>query len=63
MAMAAVLDQRAEIDALIAAGDDGTRGRYVAAKLLKRMLEVGVSKYDPDPMAAIEAATKKDAAA
>jgi hypothetical protein len=52
----------AEIDAIIARGDD-PHGRFVAAKLLKRMLEVGVSKYDPDPMRAIEAATKKDAAA
>ena len=52
-----------EIDALIAAGDDGPRGKYVAAKLLKRMRELGVSKYHPDPMAAIEAATKRDAAA
>jgi hypothetical protein len=52
----------AEIDAIIAGGDD-PHGRHIAAKLLKRMLEVGVSKYDPDPMRAIEAATKKDAAA
>jgi hypothetical protein len=52
-----------EIDALIAAGDDGIRGKYVAAKLLKRMLALGISNYHPDPLAAIEAATKKDAAA
>jgi hypothetical protein len=31
--------------------------------LLRRMLALGISKYHPDPMAAIEAATKKDAAA
>ena len=31
-------------------------GRYEAAKLLKRMLAAGVSKYHPDPLAAIAAA-------
>jgi hypothetical protein len=51
-----------EIDALIAAGDD-PHGKHIAAKLLKRMLALGISKYHPDPMAAIEAATKRDAAA
>jgi hypothetical protein len=29
-----------------------------AARLLKRMLAAGVSQYDPDPMAALEAAKK-----
>jgi hypothetical protein len=53
----------ADIDAIIARGDDGTRGVYVAAKLLRRLRELGISKYHPDPMMAIEAAKKRDAAA
>jgi hypothetical protein len=52
----------AEIDAIIARGDD-PHGRFVAAKLLKRMRELGISKFDADPMGAIEAAKKRDAAA
>jgi hypothetical protein len=51
-----------DIDRLIAAGDD-VHGKSVAAKLLRRMLDLGVSQFHPDPMGAIEAATKKDAAA
>jgi hypothetical protein len=54
---------KADIDATIARGDDGTRGNYVAAKLLKHMLALGVSQFHPDPMAAIVEAEKRDAAA
>jgi hypothetical protein len=39
----------------------GMDGRYEAAKLLKRMLAAGVSRYHPDPEAAIEEATKATA--
>lgn len=34
-------------------------GRHQAAQLLRRMLALGVSKYHPDPLAAIEAAEKR----
>jgi hypothetical protein len=50
----------ADIDRLIAAGDD-MHGKFVAAKLLRRMLELGVSQFHPDPMAAL-AAAKRNAA-
>jgi len=36
-------------------------GRYEAAALLKRMLAAGVSRYHPDPMAAIEEAERERA--
>ena len=35
-------------------------GRYEAADLLKRMLAAGVSKFHPDPLAAIEAASARN---
>jgi hypothetical protein len=50
-----------DIDKLIAARDDA-QGKHAAAKLLKRMRELGISKYCPDPLAAIKTA-KRDAAA
>jgi hypothetical protein len=53
----------ADIDAIIARGDDGTRGNYVAAKIVTRLRELGISQFHPDPMTAIESAKKRDAAA
>jgi hypothetical protein len=53
----------ADIDAIIARGDDGTRGNYVAAKIVRRLRELGISQFHPDPMTAIESAKKRDAAA
>jgi hypothetical protein len=47
---------------ILAAGDNDMHGRFVAAKLVQRLLDLGVSKFHPDPMAAIDAA-KRDAAA
>jgi hypothetical protein len=46
----------AEIDALLATTDHDNADRRVAARLLRRMLAVGVSRWHPDPMAAIAAA-------
>jgi hypothetical protein len=51
----------ADIDRLIAAGDD-LHGKSVAAQMLRRMLELGLSRFHPDPMAALDAA-KRGAAA
>jgi hypothetical protein len=51
----------ADIDRLIAGGDD-MHGKFVAAQLLRRMLGLGISKYHPDPLVAIDVA-KRDAAA
>jgi hypothetical protein len=42
-----------EIDAVIARGDEKETG---AARLLKRMLAHNVSRYEPDPLGAIERA-------
>jgi hypothetical protein len=51
----------ADIDRLIAGGDD-LHGKFVAAQLLRRMLEFGISRYHPDPLGAL-AAAKRDTAA
>jgi hypothetical protein len=51
----------ADIEALIAAGDE-LHGKAVAAQLLRRMLDLGVSRYHPDPMTAL-ATAKRDTAA
>jgi hypothetical protein len=42
-----------EIRAILAKGDDGIHGHYAAAKLLRRMLAAGLSRYEPDPPAAL----------
>ena len=53
-----------DIEATLAARDDGTRGRFAAAKLLKKMLAAGLSRYEPDPLKALaEAKTRRQAAA
>jgi hypothetical protein len=36
----------------------GAGGAHQAAQLLKRMLALGVSKFDPDPLAAVEKAKR-----
>jgi len=43
-----------DIEADLAAGDDGNLGRYAAARLLKRMLAASLSRYEPDPITALE---------
>jgi hypothetical protein len=45
----------------IQAGNDGKNGDYAAAKLLQRLLDAGVSRYEPDPIKALEQAKKKPA--
>ena len=42
--------------------DDDSESDAEAVKLLRKMLAAGVSRYAPDPMAAIEAAKPKGAA-
>jgi hypothetical protein len=39
----------------------GYAGYFVAARLLRRMLQLGVSKWRPDPVAAIEEAKQRKA--
>lgn len=51
----------ADIEKIIAAGDD-LHGKFVAAKLLRRMLELKISRFCPDPLSAV-AAAKRDTAA
>lgn len=43
-----------DMEATLAAGDDGILGKYAAATLLKRMLDAGLSIYEPDPIDALE---------
>jgi hypothetical protein len=46
-----------DADAIIALGEG--HADFKAAQLAKRMEKHGVSKYDPDPLAAVEAAKAK----
>jgi hypothetical protein len=50
-----------EVDAIIAAGDDGKR--YGAAKLAKRLIDAGVSPFHPDPERALREASRRKPAA
>jgi hypothetical protein len=47
-----------EIDAIIARGSDDGDGKYAAALILRKMLDAGISRWHPDPLAAFEAASK-----
>lgn len=51
-----------EIGAILAKGDDGIHGHYGAAKLLQRMLAAGLSRYEPDPVAALKRASAQPTA-
>jgi hypothetical protein len=39
----------------IQGGPDGVGGDYEAARLLRRLLDAGLSRYEPDPIAALKA--------
>jgi len=43
-----------DIGSIIARGDDGVIGDYGAAKLLQKMLRNGLSRFEPDPVAALK---------
>src|SRR5262249_28626865 len=43
-----------DVAATLARGDDGVSGDYQAALLLQRMLKAGLSRYEPDPLHALE---------
>jgi len=45
-----------DVEATLAAGDDKIYGYFRATKLLKRMLAAGLSRYEPNPLAALETA-------
>ena len=51
-----------DLRSILAAGDDGT-ANYRAAKLLQEMFRSDLSQYEPDPLAALEAAKKLPPAA
>jgi hypothetical protein len=53
----------AQVEAIIARGPDGLAGEYQAARLLRRMLRAGLSRYEPDPIRALERAKERAAAA
>jgi len=42
----------------IQGGPDGVGGDYEAAKLLRRLLDAGLSRYEPDPIAALKQAKR-----
>jgi len=43
----------------IHAGPDGIGGQYQAAKLLQRLLEAGLSRFEPDPESALKEVRKR----
>jgi len=45
-----------DIKATLSAGDHGVGRHYATAKLLQRLLAAGLSRYEPDPIAALERA-------
>jgi len=45
-----------DIEATLAAGNDGNLGDYAAATLSRRMLDWNLSQFEPDPIAAIKRA-------
>jgi hypothetical protein len=51
-----------DVDVVLARGDDGVRGDYNAAVLLKRMQRHSISRWHPDPINALREAEKRDAA-
>ena len=44
-----------DIEGTLEAGDDGVGGWYRAAQLAQRLLQAGLSLYEPDPVSALEA--------
>jgi hypothetical protein len=44
-----------DIEGYLEAGDDGVGGWYRAAQLAQRLLEAGLSLYEPDPITALAA--------
>jgi hypothetical protein len=46
----------ADIEAIISKGDDGRNGRFQAARLLRKMLKAGLSRFEPMPIEALAAA-------
>jgi hypothetical protein len=54
----------ADVESILAAGDDGRDlcGEYAAAVLARRLLHYGISKWHPDPRAALRDAERKPAA-
>ena len=49
----------ADIETILARGDDAPNGNYAAAKLLKRMLRAGLSRYEPEPLKALAEAKRR----
>jgi hypothetical protein len=47
-----------DLESTLAAGDDGVLGDYAGAMLLRRMLDWGLSRYEPDPVAALKRAQR-----
>jgi hypothetical protein len=45
-----------DVEGAIARGDDGAGGKYAAARLLRKMLRAGLSRYEPRPLEALGAA-------
>src|SRR5262245_6861821 len=42
-----------DLEGDLAAGNDGIGGRYAAALLTQRLLRAGLSRFEPDPVAAL----------
>jgi hypothetical protein len=51
-----------DIEAPLREPPNDQRGNYHAAQLLRQMLDAGLSRYEPDPLAALDAAERARAA-
>jgi hypothetical protein len=49
----------ADIETIIARGDDAPNGNFAAAKLLERMLRADLSRCEPDPVRALAEAKRR----
>jgi hypothetical protein len=49
----------ADLETILARGDDGLGGEYAAARVLKRMLRAGLSRYEPEPLKALAEAKRR----
>ena len=49
----------ADIETILARGDDGLGGEYAAARVLRRMLRAGLSRYEPEPLKALAEAKRR----
>jgi hypothetical protein len=43
-----------DLEGVLVSGDDNVGGHYAAARLLQRLLDAGLSRFEPDPINALK---------